>query len=219
MNDNWIADLNIQDSSALSTSVCDISNNPLLGNPRIGFSCVKNNLYSSNSLPNTISRTSKVSSSSVIKSTRTTLISSKLVFSSLVNSTSSIPAYSYRTFRDSTKALGTVSTDFQSFYVPSVTFTFEEIPKLSVRVTNQKVLNSEASRIISSDNEITSKTQITQSVKFVPLLHTSNKNTGMIFRIVVSTFLLGIMMSKTPFKREFNKFIKKDYQNTSATML
>ena len=50
INDNWITDVVIQDGSVLATSgyYCDLSNNPLLGNPNIlGLTrCFKNGLYS-----------------------------------------------------------------------------------------------------------------------------------------------------------------------------
>ena len=53
INDNWITDLIISDSSLLNS--CDLTNTPLLGNPRIvGLTiCTKNGLYSPNLLPNT----------------------------------------------------------------------------------------------------------------------------------------------------------------------
>ena len=54
INDNWITDIIIQDRSGL-TNNCDLSNNPLLGNPNIDFlnTCTKNGLYSVNLLPKT----------------------------------------------------------------------------------------------------------------------------------------------------------------------
>ena len=47
MNDNWITDVIIQDSSGLIT-YCDLSNNPLLGNSNIAglTGCARNGLYS-----------------------------------------------------------------------------------------------------------------------------------------------------------------------------
>ena len=59
INDNWIADLEIQDSSQINLSKCELSNNPLLGNPNIaGLTiCTTDGLYSALMLPNTKSRT------------------------------------------------------------------------------------------------------------------------------------------------------------------
>ena len=55
INDNWITDVFIQDSSVLATSgySCDLSNNPLLGNPNIAVLsvCIKGGLYSAALLP------------------------------------------------------------------------------------------------------------------------------------------------------------------------
>ena len=54
INDNWITNVVIQDGSGLIT--CDLSDNPLLGNPGIaGLSgCTMDGLYSANSLPKTM---------------------------------------------------------------------------------------------------------------------------------------------------------------------
>ena len=65
INDNWISDIIIQDSSGLS--VCDFSNTPLLNNPNIvGLSiCSQTGLYPVGSLSNTKSIIEAVSSSSI----------------------------------------------------------------------------------------------------------------------------------------------------------
>ena len=67
INQNWITDIIIADTSRLVS--CDISNNPLLGNPHIAAltMCTQNGLYSPVLLPVTIS-TTKV----ITKSTRIT---------------------------------------------------------------------------------------------------------------------------------------------------
>ena len=58
INDNWITDLLIQNIVAL-TSGCELSNNPLLGNPNIAglTMCAKTGLYSAALLPVTRSTT------------------------------------------------------------------------------------------------------------------------------------------------------------------
>ena len=58
---NWITDVVVRNSTALTT--CDISNNPLLGNPNINNlgMCVQNGLYSADSLPITVSSVTKIS--------------------------------------------------------------------------------------------------------------------------------------------------------------
>ena len=72
INNNWITDIIIQDISAFT--VCDLSNNPLLGNPSIASltMCTKTGLYSAGLLPNT-----KTTSRSITKTlTMTMTISS-----------------------------------------------------------------------------------------------------------------------------------------------
>ena len=53
INDNWITDIIIQDGSQINPSFCDLSNNPLLGNPNIAglTMCTKIGLYSASLLP------------------------------------------------------------------------------------------------------------------------------------------------------------------------
>ena len=64
INDNWITDVVIQDSSAIS--VCDLSDNPLLGNPNIAnlTMCSKGGLYSAVLLPVTMSLMTTLESTS-----------------------------------------------------------------------------------------------------------------------------------------------------------
>ena len=59
INDNWIADIFIQDTRQLSA--CDLSNNPLLGNPNLVnlTMCTKNALYNASLLPNTVTHTTQ----------------------------------------------------------------------------------------------------------------------------------------------------------------
>ena len=61
INDNWITDVVIRDSSVLATGgyLCDLSNTPLLGNQNIAelTICTKNGLYSAALLPVTRSMT------------------------------------------------------------------------------------------------------------------------------------------------------------------
>ena len=54
INDNLITDISIADTSRLT--LCDLSNNPLLGNPNVALltMCTKNNLFASPDCPNVI---------------------------------------------------------------------------------------------------------------------------------------------------------------------
>ena len=62
INDNYIADVVIQNSSGFVTGRCNLDNNPLLGNPNIAnlTMCTKNGLYSAALLPVTSSLMSAV---------------------------------------------------------------------------------------------------------------------------------------------------------------
>ena len=53
INNNGITDVILQDSSQIDSRYCDLSNNPLLGNPNIAAltMCAQNGLYSAESLP------------------------------------------------------------------------------------------------------------------------------------------------------------------------
>ena len=81
INNNWISNVVFQDSTALGRSgnICQLDNNPLLGNPNIAnlTSCTKNGLYSANLLPksmittettflNTIPQNQKITSDSIV---------------------------------------------------------------------------------------------------------------------------------------------------------
>ena len=74
INDNWITDVLVQNSSVL-TSWCDLSNNPLLGNQNIAglTTCTKNGLYSAALLPVTRSTLKTIAKTTTkLTSTRST---------------------------------------------------------------------------------------------------------------------------------------------------
>ena len=111
INDNWITDVIIQDTSALGmgANVCDLSNNPLLGNSFItGLSeCYKGGIYSANLLPKTLTTikpTTTIKLTSEMKPTTTVVKTPALISrapssvssfsSSLFSATSSVLVYS-----------------------------------------------------------------------------------------------------------------------------
>ena len=72
LSDNWITDIVILDTSQLGNSGnCDISTNPLLGNPNIAglTMCDKTGIYSANSMPNTLSSSKLYSTTNIYKIT------------------------------------------------------------------------------------------------------------------------------------------------------
>ena len=73
IKDNWITDIIISDAGLLVE--CDLSNNPLLGNPRLSSLaiCEKDDLYSADTLPKTISTTqSRTTFKTIVKTASTT---------------------------------------------------------------------------------------------------------------------------------------------------
>ena len=106
INDNWINNIIVQDSAQIGSSFCDLSNNPLLGNPIIATlpMCTKNGIYSANMLPITYS-TIKTTTSS-IKTTPTT--------TSLATKASSKDSLTGSTSRMSTILVSTTTTKLTS---------------------------------------------------------------------------------------------------------
>ena len=92
VNDNFIADIFIKDTSLLTT--CDISRTPLLGNLNIVnlTMCTQTGLYSASSLPKTISLSS--SSSSTLSSS---ILTTKKAFTSVSTTTSTAKVYTSTT--------------------------------------------------------------------------------------------------------------------------
>ena len=102
INYNWITDVVIQDSSVLETGsvLCDLSNNPLLGNPNVArlTNCTKNGLYSADLLPKTHSTLSfpqTLMLNSVIQRVASTMIIISTTPSSTNNDFSTVTAMSY----------------------------------------------------------------------------------------------------------------------------
>ena len=101
INHNWITDVIIQDSSAIDPDgyYCDLSNNPLLGNPNIAglTMCTQNGLYSAALLPNTKTTTDSstkdpISSSKLITSLALSASTSlRVVTTGMTSSTTSLP--------------------------------------------------------------------------------------------------------------------------------
>ena len=75
INHNWITDVVILDSSQINPSWCDLSNNPLLGNPNIAnlTTCTQDGMYSAALLPVTMSTEATVvrTTTEVVTTTKT----------------------------------------------------------------------------------------------------------------------------------------------------
>ena len=92
INNNWITDIIVQNSSGLTNGSCDLSNNPLLDNPNVdGLGCTKNGLYSAGLLSNTAGAFVSTRPTSKLTTSRPTSIVLS-VTSTFYNSTGSIAA-------------------------------------------------------------------------------------------------------------------------------
>ena len=117
INDNWITDVVIQDSSALA--YCDLSNTPLLGNPNIAnlTMCTKIGLYNASLLPNTrMSTTSTISvelQSTIIRAhiETTPSVSTSVSLSFLTNDTRT--SHVTHTFESTEMSVGTVQFELK----------------------------------------------------------------------------------------------------------
>ena len=115
INGNWITDIIIQDSSKFDDDHCDLSDNPLLGNPHLTpltNICKMTGLYSANSLPNTIS-TPKYSSSVAFSTGTSTKVISTVIASvtSVVSISSSLKIPLIPTTTWTSKNTQTTSSD------------------------------------------------------------------------------------------------------------
>ena len=120
INNNWITDIQIADTSLLAD--CDLSNNPLLGNPNVASlnMCIRNNLYNSSNLP----ITTKTSGTQTMSKTR---------FSTFL----SMSAYKYKS-----TLIHSIST-YKSAFFHSVTTFKSSIPLFSSsKITNTVTLSS-----------------------------------------------------------------------------
>ena len=123
INDNWIADVVIQDSSQINPSWCDLSNNPLLGNPNIAelTMCTQNDLYSSALLPITRS-TIELAKATSITETTTQLASSEMITTTLESTNSVTTMADGATKMETTSKFGRTSAQQTLSSVPQAFF-------------------------------------------------------------------------------------------------
>ena len=193
INDNWITDVVIQNSSVLGT--CDLSNNPLLENPNIAglTTCTKSGLYSASLLP-------------ITRSTLTTL-----------TKTTTTSALTTMSISEATTQL--VTATLEKTNVATV-MTLETTMKVTATKRSTNIGYSTVQQ--RSSNEIASGTQaftLTSSmgtVQFVQEMRGIVVNLGMMLRCIVSTMILSVVFVKTPFKREFKRMRKRKTTKTTS---
>ena len=196
INDNWITDVVIQDSNLLGTGGfgCDLSNNPLLGNPNINglTACTKNGLYSAGLLPVTISTKSvKITTGAMAKMTvRTTM--------QLETTKIMIP-------------LGTMTGR-----TTEVDLTSMESLRLDMTTTIMMT------RIGQTTNGTRAYVRWTSTavgtVLFVQEMAGFDVNLRMIVRVFTSAMILSAVFIKTPFMRELKKKMRKKEEERTTRL-
>ena len=224
INSNYITDVIVNDNSALLAGHCDLSNNPLFGNPNIAVLtvCSKIGLYSAALLPITIS-VSAVSSTTA-KSTSTTSVikttTQSLTFSSipsLVSKTTSQVA-SISSFKTLTSSFQTAT---QSLVLVSTTFTILE-PNFEIETTSSQIYSSYLTQnSIESGQPYETKFRVVASPIFqpMPLNHTINALLEVIIRLLVNSSIIIWILITSPFGRELRKKFKKAKKPTSSIRL
>ena len=192
INDNWIADVVIQDSSVLAT--CDLSNNPLLGNPNIDeLMCTNNDLYSAGLLPVTRNTTTVA---------KTTTTSSAITMSVFGTMTQMVSSEMTTVFGKSAKA----------FEFPTMTI----VPL----TTTMKAMHFTSSGILANVTQTATLrwTSIAVgTIQFAPMMRVFAFSLFMVARVLISGMLLTYVISKSPFKREFKKMMRKGKTMTTTT--
>ena len=178
VNYNLITDVVMQDISVFT--FCDLSNNPLLGNPNIAglAMCAKNGLYSAGLLPNTKS-ISKTAYTSVFKTITSNMVSKEV---SIPFNTSTLTFTEIPTIIE----ISTRTTEMDSTEMQSISY---ELATTDITT----------SRLIA----------IVKNVKFVQQFREFTINVSMMIRVLISAMLLTFVFSKTPFGREFKRTMKK----------
>ena len=200
INDNWITDIIIQDSSGLT--ICDLSNNPLLGNLNIAglTMCTKNGLYSASLLPNTkittslsktttqkVVSTSKVGSTSIV---RTASSSTKLATTKVTVEIKTTPL-------ETLDGLETViTTEYMSNFLG---------PRKTVGMTTPLTSKMSTKKTIAI---ILKRTTKAGTVQFVQEMSGFSLNAFILLRLTINALLLIFVMIRTPFGREFKRIFK-----------
>ena len=180
INDNWITDVIITHTTGLSTAECDLSNNPLLGNPNIpvGGICKQTGLYSANSLPKTITTIKPTTAKSTTTTVKSTI--AKTAVTTTVKSTTAM---------SSTTATSITPISTLSF---SMTTTYDvlrmtKISATSIPISTSLWLNSPNSLNVTNQNEIRwNSTDLSTEYSTEVLLNT-NTVTDVIEKIIIPT--------------------------------
>ena len=210
INDNWIADVVIQDSNGLAGN-CDLSNNPLLGNSNIvGLTmCTKGGLYSAGLLPVTRSTISTVKSTTT--HFRTTAAAMRTSNAVTVDFTSTLVLTEIlESSEDSTITTSDISTIAPALLMTEST-TADSVmgEKLNYTTSDGKTANGTPTTVLGF-------TSIVGTVQFGQKKREFGVNLGMMIRVLVSGMILGAILNKFPFWREFERMMSKGNGRATA---
>ena len=180
INFNLISDINILDTSLLTT--CDLSNNPLFGNPQLIFlaTCLQNELFNASTLPKTITTKGileKTTFSSTKLTTAESFTTKESFATTYLRTTMEPPTTELSATQSSARVVRStpvlqstnLSPKVMETTMSTVSLTFFELPLMIIRITS-----------------------------------------WMVFRLFVDLMLLVTIFRKTPFLRELRKIVKKN---------
>ena len=181
INDNWITDVLILDSSVLGTGGfdCFLDNNPLLGNPNIdGLSyCYKNGLYSAGLLLNTRTTSTKTNTSKVGATQSETIRMKEMTLKMFMIS-------------DGTKM--TEGTEMMT----------TDIATIDINATTEG--EGTTTRIVNG-----ATTHAVGTVQLVPEMGVLTLNFRTSVRVVISGMIMAYVTRKTPFGKAMKRMMKK----------
>ena len=196
INNNWITSVIVTDTSSLTS--CDLSNNPLLGDPHLSTltMCIKNNLYMP---PNTISTsvTSRVTSSSTVSSkisSYITLTQSSFSIKSLSTTIMDFSLSISKTtlVRSSTRTSANIVVEERFRHNKFATFGFVSSKRIQTDSSTGVPLLSYSHEIA-----IVSATPFSLQIRFEQCL-----------RLFISICCFAIILIKAPFKKQFDRNAK-----------
>ena len=221
INNNWITDVVIQINTGLSTSSCDLSNNPLLGNPNIvGLPCLKNALYSASLLPKTLTATSLIfrslTSKNIQTSTTVYLMRTNLFQSTNLQSKQSASAAT-SSFNLSSNITSSMITISNLEMTPVIRQTGVIPISSEYQMPFQISQNLLTSFIIMINT--TSVHHATNSVAFAPRTSTFEVNWKVVLRVIINAFIASNVISRSPFKREFKRMATRAKNSVSSEII
>ena len=204
INDNWITDVILTDRTQM-TSNCDLSYNPMLGNPNIAVltMCARNGLYSATLLPFTNVKMSTTRTTNIRISTIET---SRLLTSNILTSLPSTVLVMTTTESLLTPSPSTFIVLEQSTILKSISTSTASLrttkPVLNTNLNTIETLAqsthlSSISSMVFIKSLQTVQFQIQETVFIISI--------SMVLRLVTNVIVLVIILCKTPFKREFKR--------------